>query len=65
MVLRGLDGTGNIHRRLDLLCGHLRPLGLRLGLDFRPHPCIAGRCRDDLFMAVGSGSASLWDLSSF
>jgi hypothetical protein len=34
-------------------------LGLRIGLDSRSHPRIAGCRGDDLFMAVGSDSGSI------
>ena len=66
MALRGLDGTGNIPRDMDLLRGYLRVfVWISLGLDSRPHSRL-GRCRgDDLFVAIGSGSASLCDLRSF
>ena len=51
---------------VDLLCGHLRFfVGPWLGLDSCPHPRTAGRRGDDLFVAVGSDSASICDLQSF
>ena len=66
MDIRGLDRTSNAPCCLDLLRRHLRLfLGLRIGLDSRPHPRIAGCRGDDLFMAVGSGSGSICDLPSF
>ena len=66
MDIRGLYRTSNALCCLDLLCRHLRLfLGLRIGLDSRPHPRIAGCRGDDLFMAVGSGSGSICDLPSF
>ena len=63
MALRGFDGTGNIPRDMDLLRGYLRGfVWISLRFDFRPHSRL-GRCRrDDLFVAIGSGSASLCDL---
>ena len=66
MGLRGFDGTGNIPRYMDLLHGHLRFLAwIFLELDSRPHSRIGRRRGDDLFVAIGSGSASLCDLQSF
>ena len=66
MDIRGLDWTSNVPCCLDLLRRHLWFfLGLLIGLDSRPHPRIAGCRGDDLFMAVGSGSGSICDLSSF
>jgi len=66
MDIRGLDRTSNAPCCLDLLCRHIRLfLGLRIGLDSRPHPGIAGCRGDDLFMAVGGDSGSICDLSSF
>jgi len=66
MDIRGPDRASNPPCCLDLLRCHLRLfLGLRIGLDSRPHPRIAGCRGDDLFMAVGSGSGSICDLPSF
>ena len=66
MDIRGPDRPSNAPRCLDLLRRHLWLfLGLRIGLDSRPHPRIAGCRGDDLFMAVGSGSGSICDLPSF
>ena len=66
MDIRGPDRTNSAPCCLDLLCRHLRLfLGLRIGLDSRPHPGIASCRGDDLFMAVGSSSGSICDLSSF
>lgn len=66
MDIRGLYRTSNALCCLDLLCRHLRLfLGLRIGLDSRSHPRIAGCRGDDLFMAVGSSSGSICDLPSF
>ena len=66
MDIRGPDRAGNAPCCLDLLRRYLRLfLGLRIGLDSRPHPRIAGCRGDDLFMAVSSGSGSICDLPSF
>ena len=66
MDIRGSDRASNAPCCLDLLRRHLRlSLGLRIGLDSRSHPRIAGCPGDDLFMAVGSGSSSISDLPSF
>jgi len=66
MDIRGPDRASNAPCCLDLLRGHLRLFPrLRIGLDSRPHPRIAGCRGDDLFMAVGSGSGSICDLPSF
>jgi hypothetical protein len=66
MDIRGPDRPSNAPCCLDLLRRQLRLcLGLRIGLDSRPHPRIAGCRGDDLFMAVGSGSGSICDLPSF
>jgi hypothetical protein len=66
MDIRGPDRPSNAPCCLDLLRRHLRLfLGLRIGLDSRSHPRIAGCRGDDLFMAVGSGSVSICDLPSF
>ena len=66
MDICGPDWASNAPRCLDLLRRHLRLfLGLRIGLDSRRHPRVAGGRGDDLFMAVGSGSGSICDLPSF
>ena len=55
MDIRGPDRTNSAPCCLDLLCRHLRLfLGLRIGLDSRPHPGIASCRGDDLFMAVAA-----------
>jgi hypothetical protein len=65
MDIRGLDRPSNAPCCLDLLRRYLRFfLRLRIGLDTRPHPRIAGCRSDDLFMAVGSGSGPICDLPS-
>jgi hypothetical protein len=66
MDIRGPDRPSNAPCCLDLLRRQLRLcLGVRIGLDSRPHPRIAGCRSDDLFMAAGSGSGSICDLPSF
>ena len=66
MDIRGPNRASNAPCCLDLLRGHLRLLvGLRIGLDSRRYPRIAGCRGDDLFMAVGSGSAFICDLQNF
>jgi hypothetical protein len=66
MDIRGPGRASNAHCCLDLLRRHLPLfLGLRIGLDSRSHPRIAGCRGDDLFMAVGSGSGPICDLPSF
>jgi hypothetical protein len=60
MDIRGPERPSNAPCCLDLLRRHLRLfLGLRIGLDSRSHPRIAGCRGDDLFMAVGSDSGSI------
>src|SRR6516225_8957379 len=50
MDIRGPDRASNAPCCLDLLRGHLRLFPrLRIGLDSRPHPRIAG-CRGDIFL---------------
>ena len=66
MDIRGPDRASNAPCYLDLLRGHLRlSIGVLFGLDSRPHSRIAGCRGDDLFMAAGSGSGSIYDLPSF
>jgi len=65
MDLRGLYGTSNISHCMDLLRGHLRPVGLNLGLDSRSHYRTADCCGDYFSVAIGGGSASICDLQSF
>jgi hypothetical protein len=51
---------------MDLLRGQLRLLAwIFLGLASRPHSRFGCRRGDDLFVAIGSGSASLCDLQIF
>ena len=66
MGLRGFGGSGNIPRYMDLLCCYLRVfIWISLGLDSRSHSRVGRRRGDDLFVAIGSSSASLCDLQSF
>ena len=66
MDIRGPYRAGNVSCCLDLLRSHLRLfVGLRIGLDSRPRPRIAGCRGDDLFMAAGSRSGSIYDLPNF
>ena len=66
MDIRGPDRASNAPSCLDLLRRHLWLfLGLRIRLDSRPHPRIAGCRGDDFFMAIGSDSGSICDLPSF
>jgi hypothetical protein len=64
MGLRGSDRSSRIPSRLDLLRRHLRlSAWIFLGLDSRSHFRVVNCCGDDLFVAAGSGGASLFDLS--
>jgi hypothetical protein len=66
MGLRGFDGAGNIPRDMDLLRCYLRFfVWISLGLASRPHFRFDRFSRNDLFVAIGSGSAPLCDLQSF
>ena len=66
MDIRRPNRASNALCCLDLLRGHLRlSIGVLFGLDSRAHPRIGGCSGDDLFMAAGSGSGSIWYLPSF
>ena len=66
MDIRGPYRAGNAACCLDLLRRYLRLfVGLRIGLDSRPRTRIAGCRGDDLFMAAGSRSGSIYDLPNF
>ena len=66
MDLGDPDRASNAPCCLDLFRRHLRLfVGVRIGLDSRPHPRIVSCGGDDLFMAVGSGSAFICDSQNF